>query len=241
MRPLIGITGRKDASARLHSSSMYSVGVTYVHAILEAGGAPVILPPGLQVDALLLDRLDGLLLSGGEDIAPAYYHQEPAEWLGGVDEKRDRTELALIEGLLARHRPILGICRGHQVLNVALGGTLYQDIASEFSDEVEHAYMSGRPMQANVHTVHIVEGSRLAGILGGVTFAVNSAHHQAVRQPAEALTPVAEAPDGVNEALEMPDYPFCLSVQWHPEAMLKGGDTMAPLFAAFVSASQRDL
>jgi putative glutamine amidotransferase len=195
----------------------------------------------LHVDALLLERLDGLLLSGGEDIAPAHYNQEPAEWLGGVDEKRDATELALIKGMLARRRSLLGICRGHQVLNVALGGTLYQDIASEFSDALEHAYVPGRSMQVNVHTVHIAEGSRLAQILGGVTFDVNSAHHQAVRRPAETLRPVAEAPDGVNEALEMPGYPFCLSVQWHPEAMLKVGDTMAPLFAAFVRASRGDL
>jgi putative glutamine amidotransferase len=222
---------------------MYAVGVTYVHAIVEAGGTPVILPPALQDGGLsrLAERLDGLLLSGGEDIAPAYYHQEPAEWLGGVDVNRDATEVGLIEEMLARQRPILGICRGHQVLNVALGGTLYQDIAAEFSDALEHAYVPGRPMEANVHSVDIDADSRLAEILGGVSFDVNSAHHQAVREPAEVLMPVAEAPDGVNEALEMPGSPFCLSVQWHPEAMLKVSDTMGPLFGAFIAAAKEQM
>lgn len=239
MRPLIGITGRKDTSARLLNSPMFSVGQTYVRAIQGAGGTPVILPPVLaDADwATILNRLDGILLSGGEDIAPAHYHQSPAAWMGGVDAERDRSELGLVRAMLERRLPILGICRGHQALNVALGGELYQDITAQVSDAIEHAYVPGRPMETIVHTVNLSPDSRLTDILGGAEHAVNSAHHQAVSMPGDGLRIVGRAPDGVIEALEMPEYPFCVSVQWHPEAMVKVTPTMVPLFEAFVGAA----
>ncbi len=239
MRPLIGITGRKDTSARLLNSPMFSVGQTYVRAIHGAGGTPVILPP-VMTDAdwaSILDRLDGILLSGGEDIAPTHYNQPPAAWMGGVDVERDRSELGLVRAILDRHLPILGICRGHQALNVALGGELYQDITAQVSDAIEHAYVPGRPMETIVHTVRLAPDSRLAEILGGPEHDVNSAHHQAVSTPGDGLRIVGHAPDGVIEALEMPEYPFCISVQWHPEAMVKVSPTMVPLFKAFVGAA----
>jgi putative glutamine amidotransferase len=240
MQPLIGITGRKDTSARLLSSPMFSVGQTYVRAIQKAGGTPVILPPVLQDEdwATVLDRLDGILLSGGEDIGPAHYNQSPATWMGGVDEERDRSELGLICAILDHGLPMLGICRGHQVLNVALGGELYQDITAQISDAIEHAYVPGRPMENNVHAVYIEPDSQLAEILGGTEFEVNSAHHQAVSEPGAGLRVVARAPDGVIEGLEMLDYLFCVCVQWHPEAMIKISPTMEPLFEAFVDAAR---
>jgi putative glutamine amidotransferase len=226
MQPLIGITGRKDTSARLLNSPMFSVGQTYVRAIQNAGGTPVIVPPVLK-DAdwgTILNRLDGILLSGGEDIAPAHYNQSPAAWMGGVDDERDRSELGLVRAIL-----------GHRLaLNVALGGELYQDITAQVSDAIEHAYVPGRPMENIVHSVSVKPDSQLADILEGTEHDVNSAHHQAVSKPGAGLRIVARAPDGVIEALEMPDYPFCISVQWHPEAMVKVSPTMTPLFEAFV-------
>ncbi len=218
---------------------MYSVGETYVRAVHEGGGVPVIIPPLLtEADwRPLLLRLDGLLLTGGEDIAPLHYGEGPQSWLGGVDEERDASELGLVEQALALELPILGICRGQQLLNVALGGTLYQDITAQLSQALEHALVPGRPMERITHSVTIEPDSTLAEVLGGVEFGVNSAHHQAVRRPGEGLRVVARSEDGVIEGLELLDHPFCLSVQWHPEAMLKVNATMKPLFRALVVAA----
>ncbi|MGC9356576.1 MAG: gamma-glutamyl-gamma-aminobutyrate hydrolase family protein [Anaerolineae bacterium] len=241
MRSLIGITGRKDTSARLLNSPMYSVGQTYVRAIQRAGGVPLIVPPVLKPEdwTLLLQRLDGLLLTGGEDIGPVHYGERPEAWMGGVDLERDASELGLVRQALEHKIPLLGICRGHQVLNVTLRGTLYQDLAAQLPGALEHALVPGRPMERVVHAVTVDRDSRLAEILGGTEFGVNSAHHQAVRTPGEGLVVVAQAPDGVVEATEMPDHPFCVSVQWHPEAMVKVDPTMLPLFEAFVVAAMQ--
>ncbi len=218
---------------------MHAIGATYTRAVQRAGGTPVVIPPMmLETDwPVLIDRLDGLLLSGGEDIAPARYGQALEPWTGLVDEERDHTELGLVRAWLARSKPLLAICRGHQVLNVALGGTLYQDIMTQVTAALDHAYVTSRPMENSVHDVDIEKGSALARILGGHRFAVNSAHHQAVWQPGQGLGVVARASDGIVEGIELADYPFCVGVQWHPEAMLKVSDSMLPLFEAFVAAS----
>ncbi len=218
---------------------MHAIGATYIRAIQRAGGTPVVIPPVmLEADwPVLIDRLDGLMLSGGEDIAPARYGQALEPWTGLVDEERDHTELNLVRAWLARRKPLLAICRGHQVLNVALGGTLYQDIMTQVAAALDHAYVTGRPMENAVHDVEVETGSALARILHGDRLAVNSAHHQAVWQPGQGLQVVARASDGIVEAIELVDYPFCVGVQWHPEAMLKVSDAMLPLFEAFVAAS----
>jgi len=240
MRPLIGITGRKDTSARLLSSPMHCVGETYVRAIHKVGGTPIILPPVMVEEdwPAILTCIDGLLLSGGEDIDPVYYGQEPEAWLGGVDEERDNAEQGLVALAVEYEVPILGICRGHQVLNVALGGTLYQDIAAHIPNALEHAYIPGHPMNHHSHSVTIDPEAALATILGGTVFNVNSAHHQTVKELGSGLKAVAYASDGVIEALEMPDHSFCLSVQWHPEAMVPTATEMWPLFKAFVDAAR---
>ncbi|HOV47988.1 MAG TPA: gamma-glutamyl-gamma-aminobutyrate hydrolase family protein [Anaerolineae bacterium] len=239
MRPIIGITGRKDTSARLVHSQMYSVGETYVHAVHQAGGAPVILPPMLaETDwTALLGRLDGLLLSGGEDLHPRQYGQFPEAWLGGVDETRDTSELGLIHAALEMQKPIFAICRGIQALNVALGGTLYQDLAAQVPGALDHAFLMSRSLDQSVHPVTLEADSTLARILGGVTFAVNSAHHQSIQTPGAGLRVVGCAPDGVIEAVELADYPFCIGVQWHPEALVRSDPAMASLFAALVEAA----
>jgi putative glutamine amidotransferase len=218
---------------------MHSVGETYTRAVHRAGGTPVIIPPVTQaVDwEALLDRLDGLLLSGGEDIAPTAYGQALSPWTGRVDGERDSSEIGLARLWLTRGKPLLAICRGHQLLNVALGGALLQDITAEVPDALDHAYLPGRPMEDTVHTVEAMMESQLAAILGSALFSVNSAHHQAVVQPGRGLEIVAYASDGVVEATEMRDHPFCLSVQWHPEAMLRISAAMLPLFEEFIRAS----
>ncbi len=240
MQPLIGITGRKDTSARLLAVPMCSVGETYVRAIHRAGGTPVIIPP-VVVDEdwdVLSARLDGLLLSGGGDIAPRYYGEEGEPWMGQVDAERDISELGLVRKWLELRRPLMAICRGHQVLNVALGGTLYQDIAAHIPNALDHAYVSARPMEKPVHLVELDPECALAKILGGTSFEVNSAHHQAVKAPADSIRVTGYAPDGVVEAFELPELPFGISVQWHPEAMVKTSDIMWPLFEAFIDAAR---
>jgi putative glutamine amidotransferase len=219
---------------------MHSVGATYTRAIQRAGGTPVVLPPVMQEDDWpgLTHRLDGLLLSGGEDIAPEAYGQTREAWTGRIDEARDRAELGLVGHWLAENKPLLAICRGHQVLNVALGGTLLQDIMTQQPNALDHAYVPGHPMENPVHDVEIRPESRLARILGATRLPVNSAHHQAVADPGHALVVVAHAPDGIVEAMELRDHRFCISVQWHPEAMLKLSASMLPLFTAFVEAAR---
>ncbi len=241
-QPLIGITGREDTSARLHAASMHAVGVSYIRAIQQAGGTPCILPPTLTEEdwPILVARLDGLLLSGGEDVAPALYGEVPRPWLGRVDDARDHAELGLVRLWVTTGKPLLAICRGHQVLNVALGGTLSQDILAEIPSALDHTYVPSRPMGYLAHRVTLAPDSQLAEILGQTMLEVNSAHHQAVKRPGDGMRVVAHAPDGINEATELTGHPFCLSVQWHPEAMLGTSETMRPLFETFVQRARGD-
>ena len=238
-RPLIGITGRKDTSARLSHIPMCALGETYVRAVQHVGGTPVVIPPTvIEADwETLLAHLDGLMLSGGGDINPKLYGEESEPWMGQVDAERDFSEMGLTRAWLAMERPLLAICRGHQALNVAMGGTLYQDIAANIPNTLDHAYVATQPMETIAHSVTLDPGSRLAAILGGTTFDVNSSHHQALKAVGDRLVVMGHAPDGVIEAVEIPEHPFCVSVQWHPEAMVKASPTMWPLFEAFVQAA----
>jgi putative glutamine amidotransferase len=217
---------------------MVAVGETYIRAIIRGGGTPVVIPPITQPDDIevLVKRLDGLLLSGGEDIAPRHYGQVGEPWMGQVDEDRDATELGLTRIWLRKAKPLLAICRGIQVLNVAIGGTLYQDISTSLPEALDHTYVPARSMEAPIHPVNIESGSMLAKIIGGTSFDVNSAHHQAVDVPGNGAKVVAHAPDGIIEAIEFPQQTFCIGVQWHPEAMIKVSDIMVPLFTSFVHA-----
>lgn len=218
---------------------MCAVGETYIRAIQHVGGTPIVIPPtAMEADwAVLVTHLHGLLLSGGGDIDPQLYGEESEPWMDQADAERDFSELGLMRAWLATERPLLAICRGHQVLNVALGGTLYQDIAAHIPNALDHAYVAAQPMDTIAHSVTLDAGSRLAAILGGTAFDVNSSHHQALKAVADRLVVTGHAPDGVIEAVEIPEHPFCISVQWHPEAMVKASPTMWPLFEAFVRAS----
>jgi putative glutamine amidotransferase len=237
MTPLIGITTHTSTSSDRPTLDLFLAQI--IAAVADAGGLPVMIPMDLDTTILrgIFERLDGLLLSGGSDIDPACYGAAPTPLLQDVEPVRDRTELALARWALADYKPVLGICRGLQVLNVAGGGTLYQDI-SEYPGARRHTYYPDYPFDLLAHPIQIAPSSRLAHIVGGTTLKVNSLHHQACQTVAPTLQAVAQAPDGLIEALEAPGHPFALGVQWHPEVLLGLTETRA-LFRAVVAASAR--
>jgi putative glutamine amidotransferase len=207
----------------------------YSDAVGKAGGVAVTLPwpfaPG-QAD-LLVERLDGILLPGGHDVDPTYYDEAPHPQLGSIDADHDAAEIALARATLAARKPLFCICRGMQVLNVALGGSLYQDLAAQYPGALNH---DQDDYLLTPHTIDVVSGSRLHAILGATSLAVNSLHHQAVCRISERLVVTARAPDGIVEAVEIPDQPFALAVQYHPEALVDGDPLALLLFTAFVQS-----
>jgi len=238
-QPVIGITGRTDQSARPPNLSLFSITPTYVQAVELGGGAPVVIPPHLEEAKLraIFERLNGLILSGGGDILPALFGEQDNGFLWFVDERRDRAELALARWALAEEIPLLAICRGAQVLNVAAGGTLIQDIPTQVPDALSHSSVAGRPLSMVAHTVEVAAGSQLAALVGAGELGVNSAHHQAVKVVGAGLVVTARAPDGILEGLEAPDHPFCVGVQWHPEVMVESHPVMCRLFEGLVEAA----
>jgi putative glutamine amidotransferase len=202
----------------------------------QANAVPLVLPNVEAADAAtLLDRLDGVLLSGGVDVDPLLYGQPPHARLGRVDRRRDDFELALTREALRRDLPILAICRGQQVLNVATGGTLVQDIPSELKGAVEHDAPGQRSRRS--HEVVVVAASRLRQILGQDTVSVNSFHHQAIDRLGEGLVVSARSKgDGVIEGVEIPGRRFVVAVQWHPEAFWSEPDSFQTLFDAHATA-----
>ncbi len=231
MRPVIGITlGDGDRPGH------HGVREDYVRSVEQSGAIPVVLPPLRPEDAeAVLDRIDGLVLSGGVDVDPELYGRPPHPKLGRVDRRRDDFELALTRRALARDLPILAICRGQQVLNVATGGTLIQDLPSELPGAVTHDAPGRRTRRA--HPVEVASASRLGEILGAGTLSVNSFHHQAIDQLGEGLVASARCPgDGVIEGVEMPGRSFVVGVQWHPESFWNEPVSFQALFDAHVTA-----
>jgi putative glutamine amidotransferase len=211
--------------------------VSYTEAVRAAGLRPYILPVLGPADAdAMLDGMAGLILTGGEDVDPSHYGSEPHPALGEVHVERDAFELALVRAARARRLPTLAICRGVQVANVALGGSLVQDLPSEWPTALAHAGRWGR--SDRVHDLRVAAGSRLAEALGATGASTNSLHHQAIARVAEGLVAVAHAPDGVVEGVEWADDEWWMTgVQWHPEeltATAEGWDRA--LFAAFATA-----
>lgn len=232
--PLIGIT--THAPGAQHRAALDGLLALIVGAVERAGGLPLLIPPWLAAPALaaMLGRIDGLLLAGGGDLDPALYGAAHTAAIGGIEPERDQAELTLLRVALAAPKPVFGICRGAQILNVALGGTLYAD-TSEHPGALRHTYFPDHPLDLRPHLVQVAEGSRLAAIIGRPELPVNSLHHQACRSVAGALRVAATAPDGLVEAVELADHPFALAVQWHPEA-LPGVAEQRALFEAFVAA-----
>jgi len=212
----------------------------YLQAVRRAGGEPRVLDPARDTAQDVIGEIDGLLLTGGGDVDPTLYGQSAHPSTNTVPPERDRFELALARAALDADLPFLGICRGQQVMNVASGGTLVQDIPSEVAGALTHTVET--PFNAPVHEVWISRGSRLWTVMqeqleGGETCHVNSRHHQAVDHLGEGFDVSATAPDGVIEAIEQPTRRFCVGVQWHPENFWRTGEFRS-LFEGFIAACE---
>jgi putative glutamine amidotransferase len=220
----------------------------YIAAIQEAGGLPLVVTPAHGGPSLraLFELCDGLVLTGGEDVAPERYGEEVLRPNVEVVPERDALEFTLLEWALAEDLPVLAICRGVQVLNVGFGGTLYQDLATDRPAPLAHDQTLGeapRPRTDPHHPVAVRSGSCLADLLGADELEVNSLHHQGIKTLASALSPVAHAPDGLVEAVEPADparWTFVVGVQWHPEELARGGHAPSRrLFERFVAAAAK--
>ncbi len=238
MPPLIGIT----TANYVHPERGWEYNRAYVpviRAVTDAGGLPVLIPVSISDEVLrgIYARLDGILLPGGGDIRPSVYGAATHPLTDNIDDARDHVEIQLAQWAAQDDLPLMGICRGHQVINVAFGGTLVQDIPSEVQTRFMHDISDGMPRDTLLHEVAIDPSSRLASIVGATQWKVNSLHHQSVEQPAPSMCVTAHAPDGVIEGLEMPDKKFILSVQWHPEDLYEHDPAMMRLFRAFVESA----
>ncbi len=242
MKPLIGITAATYTAPET-GWDYNRVYVACIKAIEDAGGLPVLIPVSVDESILreIYARLDGLLLPGGSDINPDIYGETAGPLTRDIDDARDHAEINLAQWAVDDDLPLLGICRGHQLLNVALGGTLVQDIPSEVGTDIVHDISREQPgvlaRDEVRHEVRIDPDSHLASVLGATAIHVNTLHHQAVEKPAPAARVTAFAPDEIIEALELPGKKFALSVQWHPEDMYEHDEAMRRLFRAFVAAA----
>lgn len=237
MSALIGITPSVRVDEKF--GEQFTLALTYTGAIHSNGGTPIVLPPQDNASALL-DRLDGLLLSGGGDIRPTRYgDQQVHPTTYGISDRRDAFEFALLRGALERGMPILAICRGIQVLNVGLGGSLWQDVSQLGPGTLAHREpLEFATRAAPAHDVMVVEGSLLGKVYGAPTIAANSFHHQVLKDLGTGLLATGHTADGAIEAVELPGYPFVLGVQWHPEMMYEVHPEHAAPFRHLVAAAE---
>ena len=228
--PMIGITAGFEENEQRES-----IHVDYINAILATGAVPVILPITDSDDAIsaILDTFDGFILSGGCDVDPLLYGHQQKSCCGAISPLRDRMEIKLVRKLSSRRdKPLLGICRGIQVMNVALGGDLYQDLSVESHGETI-AHRQGQPACYPSHQVIVTMSSPLDVAVHADNLMVNSLHHQAIHKLAAELTSCGVAPDGIIEAVALEGHPFFLGVQWHPEKMWRTDDVSRLLFQSF--------
>lgn len=232
--PLIGITACHVTTKEGHPA--VRILRAYVTAIADAGGVPLLIPPELDEPSwrTLLSHLDGVLFSGGADIGLDHFAGEPHPTVD-VEADRDAIELPLLRAAIEADKPTLGICRGLQVMNVALGGTLYTHIFDQLPNALQHDWHD-QPRNTLAHPVRVEEGTRLAEVLGSPLVQVNSLHHQGIKDLAPGLKPTAYTSDGLVEGIELPDHRFALAVQWHPEWMTEH-EEMRRLFRAFVEVA----
>ncbi|HUP60344.1 MAG TPA: gamma-glutamyl-gamma-aminobutyrate hydrolase family protein [Thermoanaerobaculia bacterium] len=252
IKPIIGIGS--DVQSPPGKRERAFIYLTYVDALRRAGAIPVLIPPQPENAAELVSELDGVLLAGGDDCDPALYGEDRHPTVEPMDPRRQSNDVSLAKAARDRGIPVLGICLGVQVMNVAAGGSLVQDIAAQVETEIAHASV---PEDRARHDVIIEGGTKLAKILGGMEggrpvrlgdggrdvrppleLNVNSSHHQAIGRVGEGLTVTAHAPDGIIEGLEDPRHPFYVGVQWHPEDM-SGEGSASTLFGAFVDAARQ--
>jgi len=233
-RPVIGITAYQYRDTMGYYTRVFA---NYSRSVSEAGGLPFILPPltDLALAGEYLDRIDGLLLTGGDDICPLHYGEQPLPEVQRMNPERDAWELALAGGALDRDMALFGICRGHQLINVACGGSLHQHVNGQGVTDRGHMLL-GTEMHHLTHTVLIGEGTLLSECFAEKKILVNSFHNQAVKETGKGLTVTARSEDGLAEALEMPGKRYVLGVQWHPEALTEKHPPFRKLFEKFVSA-----
>ena len=232
-KPWVGLT-----PALNNENTYLTVREAFCQALIEAGALPVILPltEDLQVLSAYAEQLDGVVFTGGGDVDPALFSQPCRPWSGRIDPRRDAMELALCRLLMAASKPVLGVCRGMQVMNIACGGDIYQDIEREFHTDCPIAHRQPMPAEYSSHAVHVTEGTRLATLVKQSELRVNSLHHQAVNRLGEGLIGAAYSEDGLCEALEAPKARFFLGVQWHPERLYPMHNEQRAIFTAFVDS-----
>lgn len=242
-RPVIGVPTQTLEEIPDQLPRCWVMSQQYVRVLVAAGAVPWIIPL-LESDPATLraiyDRVDGIFLPGGVDLDPSAYAETPSRLVGRTDPARDEIELTLTRWALQDRKPLLAVCRGIQVVNVAAGGTVHQDLATQLPGAIKHDYFPVRGQYSRdllVHDVAVPEGSRLRDLLGAPTVKVNSMHHQGIKQLAAGLRPTAYAPDGLIEGLESPNGHFMLAVQWHPEALVDRDPRMGRLFTAFIEAT----
>jgi putative glutamine amidotransferase len=239
--PLIGVTmSTTPDGAQTNTPPRAWLNDAYLRAVQEAGGIPLLLPPHLDGSALdaLWSRLDGILLTGGGDVEPARFGEARHPTTAEVSDARDRLEIDVTERAMHDRRPLLAICRGIQVLNVALGGSLHQDIATDIGSTIAHAQTA--PRDQPTHLVKVMgEGTRLGATLGAPEIAVNSMHHQAIKRLGRGLREVAWAPDGIIEGVEIADgHTLVLGVQWHPEELVAHDPAARNLFRTLITSAE---
>lgn len=242
-RPVIGVTTQTLEEIPDELPRCWIMSQRYVRTLTASGAVPWIVPLLDDPETLreIYDRVDGLFLPGGVDVDPVSYNEEKLASCGRVDPDRDRTEIKLAEWAMRDRKPILAVCRGAQILSVAAGGTLYQDLGSEYPDAIKHDYwpkVGARTRQDLAHPVNVVANTRLNRLLGTDTVLVNSMHHQGIKKLAPTLIANAFAPDGLIEGVESNDDNFVVGVQWHPEDLADIDPNMRRLFDAFIEAAR---
>ena len=241
-RPIIGITTQTLDAIPDQLPRCWVMSQRYVRMLAAAGAVPWVIPL-LEGDEATLrgiyERIDGLFLPGGVDVDPSAYGESRGPYCERTDPARDWTELLLVRWALAEAKPIFAVCRGAQLLNVAVGGSLYQDVGAQHPAAIKHDYfpIGGRRRDDLTHEVRIAAGSRLAWLLESEAVAVNSMHHQGIARLAPGLVAVATSPDGLIEGVESADGRFVLGVQWHPEDLVEVDPRMRRLFEGFITAA----
>ena len=238
MQPIIGITAGKDRSdTNIQKTCLID---KYSYAISASGGIPLIIPPDISIHSIdtIMKHVNGIMITGGGDIETKRFLGQDHPRVYGVDTDRDNLEIELVHAAESTGKPLLGICRGIQIINVALGGDLFTDIQDQKIDSLKHDWFPDYPRDQLSHPIEIKSGTLLNHILEISLTEVNSLHHQAIRNLSSHLSATAFAPDGIIEAVENSDHPFFLGVQWHPE-WLFGLETTQKLFKAFIQAAKR--
>ncbi|MFX3675133.1 MAG: gamma-glutamyl-gamma-aminobutyrate hydrolase family protein [Paenisporosarcina sp.] len=233
MKPIIGISSNLN-------ERVLSLSSDYVEAITKSGGVPIVIPNYQEEEEALkiVQLIDGLLLTGGGDIDPTLFGEEPQSGLGSISPERDASEITLTQKMLNLNKPILGICRGSQVLNIANGGDMYQDIYTQTENKNLLQHTQHAPRSHGSHYVQVYEGTKLSEIIHLEKFKVNSFHHQAVREIPQDFQVSAISSDGMIEAIESKSHHFVMGVQWHPESMKNDSVSLA-IFKAFILACMK--